>query len=201
MASSDKSTPEPAPSNPLNSPEIDELVQKSQNGDGEAFAKIYDVFVTPIYKYVYFRVNSDDAEDLAELIFLKTWENIRQYRPGMGNFSSWIFRIAHNVVVDHYRAHRESSELSDNLQDMRIEADTTKRIHGRLTKELLYGALQELKDQYRQILVLKFINDFSNQEIARITGRSEAALRILQFRALKKLKGILLERGVSSADL
>ncbi len=188
-------------SRPLQNAEIENLALLSQKGKSEAFAKLYDIFVNPIYRYVYYRVGSQDAEDLTELVFLKTWENIHQYRSGRRSFSSWIFRIAHNIVVDHYRSNHIEDELTDDMEDSRREADTSLGAHRRLDKEILGEAMSKLKDSYRQILILKYMNDFSNEEIADITGRSQAALRILQFRALKHLKRIFEEKGITDLEV
>ncbi|MEK9132669.1 MAG: sigma-70 family RNA polymerase sigma factor [Patescibacteria group bacterium] len=186
---------------PLQGSEIEELVIKSQCGNSEAFGKLYDIFIDSIYRYIYYRVNQGEAEDLTELVFLKTWENINQYKFDQKNFSSWIFRIAHNVVIDFYRAHRQDEELVETLHDERIEADTTNRAHRSLDNRILSESIGKLKDAYRQVLILKYINDFSNEEIAQITGRSQAALRILQFRALKHLRRILEDRGISQDEV
>lgn len=179
---------------------IEQLVASAQRGDSDAFAKLYDSFIHPIYRYVYFRVGKDDAEDLTELIFLKTWEHIRRYRQGDHHFSAWIFRIAHNVVVDHYRNHRAEDELAETLPDRRKENDTRTRTHRRFEVEALSTALAKLKGDYRQILVLKYINDLSNEEIAQVMDRSRSALRILQFRALKNLRQILENMGISEFE-
>ena len=186
---------------PLNNEEIEAFVVTSQQGDSDAFAKIYDLFVDRIYRYVYYRVGATDAEDLTELIFLKTLENIRQYRPGTNTFSSWLFRIAHNVVIDHYRAHDQSDELSENVKDERPAAQIQQRADNAITHEVLTEAMKQLKDDYRQIIILKYLNEFSNDEICEIMGRSHAALRILQFRALKTLRRILEDMGITEFDV
>lgn len=181
--------------------EIEIMVRASQRGDSNAFAKIYDCFVNPIYRYIYYRVGANDAEDMTELVFLKTWEHIEQYKPGQGSFNSWVFRIAHNVIIDHYRSERENGELSEEIEDMRKEANTAHSAHNHFDKEILNRAMRELKDHYRQILVLKYMNEFSNDEIGHIMGRSQAGLRILQFRALRALKRVLERMGFSALDL
>ncbi len=181
----------------LSDPEIESLVAASQRGRSEAFGKLYDLFVDPIYRYLYYRAGAAEAEDLTELVFLKTWENIRSYRPRNRRFSAWLFRIAHNVVVDFYRSNHFKAELSEDIPDLRIEADSINRTHRHFDQKILGRAMKELKDHYRQILVLKYMNDLSNEEIAQIMGRSQAALRILQFRALKSLKCVLESMGVN----
>lgn len=186
----------------LKTEEIETFVLQSQNGNADAFGQLYDIFVDPIYRYVFYRVKSEEAEDLTEVIFLKTWENIRQYRQGRYGFSSWIFRIAHNVVIDYYRSNNHIEEdLSEAIPDERRLADATDRTHRSLNQNLLSTAMRELKDNYRQILTLKYINNFSNEEIGYILNRSQTSLRIAQFRALKALRRILERMGISSFDV
>lgn len=181
--------------------EIENLVLQAQNGSSDAFAKLYDVFVAPIYRYIYYRAKNNAAEDLTELVFLKTWENIRQYRRGMHRFSSWIFRIAHNVVIDYYRSNHIEEELPENVAEYRPELFAQTRAQRSLNSGILYNAMQQLKDHYRQILTLKYINDLSNDEIAEVLGKNSASLRILQFRALKSLRRIFERMGISDFDM
>lgn len=181
--------------------EIEQLVISSQKGESDAFAKLYDIFVNPIYRYMYYRIGKHDAEDLTELVFLKTWENIQKYYRGKHSFSSWLFRIAHNVVIDYYRSKRTEEELSEDTEDSRAQESTMNNAKRHFNEELLGEGMAQLKDHYRQILILKYVNDFSNEEIASIMGRSQAALRILQFRALKSLKNILERKGISASDV
>lgn len=178
--------------------EIEALVSSVQNADHNAFSKLYDIFIDPIYRYVYYRVNHVDAEDLVETIFLRVWENIRQYQPKNKSFSAWIFRIAHNLIVDYYRGNKDSfvSELSPMLPDQDRQHNPIKVTQNVLDKEVLKIALNKLKKQYQEIIIYKFINELSNQEIAQILGKSEGGLRILQFRALKALKRELSNMGI-----
>lgn len=186
---------------PPSSEQIEQLVAASQNGAADAFGNLYDIFIDRIYRYVYFRIGPRDAEDVTELVFLKTWENISQYRPGK-SFAAWLFRIAHNLVIDFYRASGDRPEmLQDNVKDERTTADAQIRTHRNLNKDLLSRALGKLKDHYRQIIILKYVNELSNEEIGYITGRSQTAIRILQFRALKLLRCELESMGLSETDL
>lgn len=181
----------------LNTPEIEELVFKAQDGDQQSFAELYDIFVDPIYRYVYYRVNSADAEDLVETVFLKVWENLRQYRQQKNkSFSAWIFRITHNLVVDYYRKDKSSEELSINIPDQNRQHNPIKVTQDSMNKEVLGKAIKKLKPAYQEVIIYKFINELSNSEIAEILKKTEGSLRILQHRALKALKVELKDMGV-----
>ncbi|MBU1446113.1 RNA polymerase sigma factor [Patescibacteria group bacterium] len=177
--------------------QIEELVKLSQKGDVKAFAQIYDVFVKSIYRYVFYKVKKEDVEDIVEVLFLKAWENIRKYKKRKNTtFKSWIFRIAHNLIVDHYRLSREHASLDPWIADTKREANPIDMTQCKLNTEFLKEALAKLKPNYQQLIIYKFINDFSNEEIAQLLDKSEGSIRILQFRALKSLKQILKDMGV-----
>lgn len=176
--------------------EIQTLVERTKSGDRDAYATLYERFVDQIYRYVYFRVNQDDAEDIVETVFVKAWENISKYANNGSTFSSWLFRIAHNLVVDHYRHSKTIEELTEEHQEHRAEyhpkITTERKIEGDLLKE----GLKHLKDDYQQFLVLKYINELSNRDISQMLKKSEGSLRILQYRALKALKVVLEDMGM-----
>src|SRR6266481_3206633 len=95
-------------------PVIDELelVRRSQTGDRAAFARLYDAYVERIYRYVYFRVADDQlAEDITSTVFLKGWEKLDSYQVGSSPFIAWLYRVAHNTVIDHYRTKKVSIPL------------------------------------------------------------------------------------------
>src|SRR5512136_3095853 len=93
-------------------------VGKAQGGDTEAFAQIYDALVKPIYRYIYYRVEEAIAEDLTEDTFLKMWQNLGKYKKRSTPFPSCPFRIAHNLVVDHYRKKPATDEIDESLPDL-----------------------------------------------------------------------------------
>ncbi|MDA1060305.1 MAG: sigma-70 family RNA polymerase sigma factor [bacterium] len=178
--------------------EIEKLVKIAQTGDQDSFAQIYEIFVDPIYRYVFFRVKAVDAEDLVETVFLKVWQNIRQYKPKKRSFSAWIFRIAHNLVVDYYRSSKDKhvDELSVQIPDTKREHNPIRVTQGVLDNEKLKIAIGKIKKQYQEVIIYKFVNELSNREISEIMRKSEGSLRILQFRALKALRRELEEMGV-----
>jgi RNA polymerase sigma-70 factor (ECF subfamily) len=178
---------------PKKEPKIDlaSLVEKAQKGDTEAFGAIYDELVKPVYRYVYYRVDKHIAEDLTEETFLKVWQNLSKYKAGKHPFSAWVFRIAHNLVIDHYRKNEESAEISEEYMDEKAEALPSHNINVRLNEVKLRKAIKELPENYQQIILLKYINEEDNATIAEVIGKSEGAVRTLQFRALEKLRIIL----------
>lgn len=178
--------------------EVQKLVVACQNGDSIAFGKLYDLYIDMVYRYVYYRVSKEEVEDVTENIFVRVWENIDKYVPGEHPFSSWLFRIAHNLVVDHYRFHRTHVSLRENLPEHVAQSDDDPAdwTAQRLNQSQVRGAIKELKEPYQQVLVLKFLSGFDNAEIAEVMDRSEGNIRILQYRALKALRKILEKKGV-----
>lgn len=177
---------------------IENLVRLVKKGDQDAFSELYDLFIDPIYRYVYYRVNSGDVEDLVASIFVKLWENIHKYRAKKKFFSAWLFKIAHNMVVDYYRSAKDRNfdELSIDVASLEREHNPIKRVEKDFDQRALRVALKHLKRSHREVIIHKFINDFSNKEISEILGKSEGSLRILQHRALKALKLELEKTGV-----
>lgn len=170
----------------------DALVLRAQQGDTEAFALLYDQLVKPIYRYIYYRVEPAIAEDLTEETFLKAWENVRQYKKGKSPFSSWIFRIAHNLICDYYRKHPMSvAEIDENLVDPEPRHSPVFQINVKFNEIRLRKAILKLPENYQQVIVLKYINDLPNNEIAAALGKPEGTIRTIQFRALKQLRSLL----------
>ena len=135
--------------------EIDRLVLLSQEGSAEAFARIYDALAVPIYRYIYYRVHLGDTEDLTEMVFLKAWERLSQYRKTQYSFSAWLFKIARNLVIDYYRMNTFSAELDQSFPDTRREANPVSHVEEALTQQTLKIALAKLKESYQQAKYLQ----------------------------------------------
>jgi RNA polymerase sigma-70 factor, ECF subfamily len=176
----------------LDNVKVMELVFRSQKGDHEAFGKIYDQFVTPIHRYVAFRLPPAVVEDIVSDIFVKAWEKLDSYKGRKGTpFSSWLFRIAHNVVIDTYRTQKETTELDDLHIDEDRWNDPKLSITQDVQAAILRSAMEKLPRRYREVLLLAFMSDLSHLEIARSMQIREGSVRILKHRALKKLAEIL----------
>jgi RNA polymerase sigma-70 factor, ECF subfamily len=175
-------------------PDLSALVTRAQKGDTEAFGGIYDVLVKPVYRYIYYRVDSQIAEDLTEETFLKVWQNLKQYKKGTHPFSSWVFKIAHNLVCDYYRKEQPISEIDENMPDTESNLSPERKITIKFTQIQLRKAIKKLPENSQQVIILKYINELDNQSIAKTVGKSEGAIRTIQFRALQQLRSMLEEK-------
>lgn len=166
-----------------------QLVRRAQIGDPEAFARLYDGYVDRIYRYVYFRITHDQtAEDITAQVFLKAWENLNRYKHGETPFLGWLYTIARNSVIDHYRTRKETVPLEDTniFQEDASEA-ITEQIDRASEVRTLRAALQALTEEQQQVLTLKFITGLNTAQVARQMGKRQGAIRALQMRALQAL--------------
>lgn len=184
--------PSVMPPLPLNEIELQILVAQAQAGDTEAFARIYDHFFVPVYRYVSFRLPADLAEDTVSDIFVRVWEKLHKYKVRRSiPFGAWVFRIARHIVIDVYRSHRGMEELPDVIVDPdelnRAETHTQRQDLLRVVR----AAMDQLPRRYREVLLLTFVSELPYNEVARVLHMTEGGVRILKMRALKKLEGLL----------
>jgi RNA polymerase sigma-70 factor (ECF subfamily) len=174
----------------------DALIRRAQALDPGALAELYDRHFDGIYRYLYTRVRHQaDAEDLTEQVFLKMVDSIQAYRPRGVAFSSWLYRIAHNLLVDRYRrAGREAMELSTELRDHRPQADPAAMAQNSEDRRRLLQAIQRLTPEQQQLITMRFIDNLEVEEIARLTHRRPGAIHSMQHRALASLYRFLLEQ-------
>jgi len=179
-----------SPSKSLN-PAIDELklISLSQQGDAEAFARLYSSYVGRITRYVYFRVTDHElAEDITSRIFLKMLEKLDTYQVGQSPVIAWLYRMAHNAVIDHYRTKKPIVSLEEVHQaEIRQEDGIEEELDLQIKSQQLRAALQVLTQVQQRVLILKFIDGLSTREIARQLGKRPGAVRGLQMRALQRL--------------
>lgn len=171
------------------------LIKQSKKGNREAFGNLYLKYLPGIYRYFYFRVgqNREVAEDLAEEVFFKAWEAWSSYQEKGLRFSAWLYRIAHNLLVDSYRSGKVTVKLDETFS---VEDTNLERIVVEEERTVLFRAMQSLSDDQKQVILLKFVEGFENSEISQITGKREDAIRALQHRALEKLREILEKNGI-----
>ncbi len=166
------------------------LVKKAQKGNSEAFGLLYDHYLPKIYRFVFIKVsNKEQAEGLTHQPFLKAWENVGGYRPQGFAFGSWLYRIARNAVIDHYRRGVSQVSLEDVPPEiMGSDNSLSAEIETKMRWEELLGAIKDLKEIEQDVLIMRFVEDMPHREIARAVEKSESAVKVIQHRALKKLK-------------
>lgn len=178
-------------------PLLDEarLVDQAKAGDPEAFAKLYDAYVERVSRYVYFRVTDGcDMEDLVSQVFLKAWENLDRYKRGSSPFIAWLYTIARNLVIDHYRTKKNILPLEEAIalpSDLDLP-DQEAQLHFDL--EAMRDALQMLSKDQQQALILKYIAGLPNDSIAKVMNKQEGTVRGLQMRGLQTLAKYMKEK-------
>jgi RNA polymerase sigma-70 factor (ECF subfamily) len=165
------------------------LVYRAIQRDQEAFGELYDRHVVRVYRHLYYMVgNQAEAEDLAAQTFLRAWEAIDRYQVRGAPFVSWLLRIAHNLGVSHLRSKKESSQLHDGIVDDKMRIDPESSYMQTADEELVREAILRLREEQRQVIMLRFIEDLDYREVAEIIGKSVAAIRVIQHRALNALR-------------
>jgi len=173
------------------------LLYKIKKNDKEAFVKAYDLYVDQLYRFIYFKVGSrEEAEDLCSAVFLKTWNYILENTlKDHKTLKALLYKIARNSIIDHYRKNKDRENISlngDNGVEVIDEKQSAARAMELKTDLLvLETKLPELKDEYREVIILRFVNELSIKEVAEILGKSKGNTRVLIFRALKALKELL----------
>lgn len=170
------------------------LVDRAGTLDQATLGQIYDDYYERIYNYIYHRLGEASlAEDMAGEVFLRMLESVQTDRAWRTSLTGWLYRIAHNLVIDHYRrrGRHDESELDERIAaDDRIGTPRVS-VEQMLTQQQLSLALVYLTDEQQEVVVLKFVEDMSNGEIAEIMGKSEGAVKALQHRALTTLRRVL----------
>jgi RNA polymerase sigma-70 factor (ECF subfamily) len=170
-----------------------QLVKGAIEGDQQAFAAIYELYVDEIYRFIYLRVEDQPtAEDITSTVFLKAWENLSSYEIRKAPFRAWVYRIARNAVIDHYRTRKSNASLDaiHNVSD-RDAVSVAERVATKLDGEELAALLPKLTEDQHNVLVLKFVQGYSTKEVARALGKRQGAVRALQMRALQALAKLL----------
>ncbi|MFQ5855258.1 MAG: sigma-70 family RNA polymerase sigma factor [Anaerolineae bacterium] len=172
----------------------DSLLERARNFDQEALAEIYDRYADKIYQYIFHRVGSRPvAEDLTSDVFVRALEAIERNTFAHTSLRAWLYRVAHNIVVDHYHAQPSQQPM---LLDERlgvVSPDPRPRIEAGLAQAGLRTALSRLTDKQHQVIVLRFGEGMTASEVAEVLGTTEGAVRALQHRAVAELRRLLEE--------
>jgi RNA polymerase sigma-70 factor, ECF subfamily len=166
------------------------LVELAQRGDREALEALYLLHFDRIYSYLHMSVgNRHDAEDLTTQTFLKMLEAIGRFRWRSAPFSAWLFRIAHNLAMDHFRASRRLQPEEDVPEPEGAEESSAEEAAlESIGRHSMLELIENLSLEQQQVLMLKFVFNFSNAEAGTVLGKSEGAVKSLQHRALASLQ-------------
>jgi len=169
------------------------LLNQLKAQDPQAFAEFYDQYVSRIYRFIFFKVSSvSDAQDLTSEVFLKTWQYLKESpQEEIKNLSAWVYRLARNTVIDWYRQqNKQPLSLETQAEEAVLETPGEKfNVDWEITQ--VQQALFRLKDEYREALVLRFLDELEISEVAKALEKSPGAIRVLLHRALKALQVIL----------
>jgi RNA polymerase sigma-70 factor (ECF subfamily) len=170
--------------------EVRQLVDRAQQGDRDALEELYLLHFDRIYSYLHMSVgNRHDAEDLTTRTFLRMLESIGRFRWRSAPFSAWLFRIAHNLAMDHFRAGRrwQPEEEVPEPPGSEVASAEEQAMHA-IGRESMLELIEQLSTEQQQVLTLKFVFNFPNAEVGTILGKSEGAIKSLQHRALVSLQ-------------
>ncbi|MCR4280074.1 MAG: sigma-70 family RNA polymerase sigma factor [Candidatus Komeilibacteria bacterium] len=165
-----------------------DIIRSCQSGELEQFAQLYDRYAAKIYKYIYYRVREKStAEDLTSLTFTKALENIGKYKSTQGTFSAWIYRIAKNTLIDHYRTDKNDDGL-ETVAEKGVEVDYEGAVDARRRLAEVEEYMQTMKPEQQEIIRLRLWDELSYQEIAEVVGKSEASCKMAFSRAIAVLR-------------
>jgi RNA polymerase sigma-70 factor, ECF subfamily len=172
------------------------LIEQTQRGDTNAFGHLYETYADRVYRYLIFRTqDANAAEDLSAETFIKAFQNIRRYRAGQAPFSAWLFRIAHNVMVDHWRASARRKTVAWEEMETVPSSTASHEISQVFTRAELAWGVAQLTDLQQQVIALRFSGGCSIAETAHALDRSEEAIKDVQHKALAALRKHLDARG------
>jgi RNA polymerase sigma-70 factor (ECF subfamily) len=168
-----------------------QLIIQAKDGEAEAFGELYERHVNAVYRFLYARLDkSMDAEDFTEEVFLRAWNSLSGYHERGVPFLAFLLIIARNVLIDHYRRNGRSPKqvTIEDIQLKDTNPDPGELTAMNLKHQEIRQALGQLRDDYQEVLVLRFLNDLSPNETAQVMKRSTGAVRVLQHRAIAALR-------------
>jgi RNA polymerase sigma-70 factor (ECF subfamily) len=169
-----------------------ELLQQAREYDGQALAKIYDRYAEPIYRYLYrYLGNAAQAEDLTSEVFLKLLNVLNTPRAPRDHLQGWLYRVAHNLAMDWFRQRAKDENLVSDEVLLEEDNSPLAELEERQTRGRLRAAIRELTADQQRVLLLRFGQGYKIAETSQLMGKSEGAVKILQHRAIRRLRKLL----------
>jgi RNA polymerase sigma-70 factor (ECF subfamily) len=181
----------PIPINPPINGRIKELLIKAKRGDQGAFSELYNLYFDKIYRFIYYRVNHKElAEDLAEDVFVKVYQKIGSVNEDKV-FEGWLYQVARNTVIDYYRSKKQTIAIEEVENILQYESTIVDILNLEAQQKIFLKLLKELSSEQQTVIKLKFLEDLDNPTIAGMLNKSEGAIRVIQHRAVSKLKELI----------
>ncbi len=171
--------------------EDEKLLKRAKKGESAAFGQIYDKYAPSIYRFIFLKLGGKkgETEDLTHEVFLSVWKNIESFDIRGVPFSSYLYKVARNAVIDYWRTKKQTFDIENVSEDFFSEdPDLEGKIDLSSNVELVKKCIAFLDPSYQDVLLLKFVEDLSNKEIGEMLKKTEGAVRVIQHRALKQLK-------------
>jgi RNA polymerase sigma-70 factor (ECF subfamily) len=168
-----------------------DLVEKAKQRDPEATSELYDLYVDKVYRYLYYKVGHPvEAEDLTETVFLRVLEALPRFSWKNVPFSAWVFSIARNLVIDHYRRRARRTEVAfEEVGPLFADGgDPHEAAERSLLQQRLEEAISTLTTEQKEVVLLKFFVGLSNAEISALLRKSDGAIKSIQHRGLRSLR-------------
>ncbi|MBI2623757.1 MAG: sigma-70 family RNA polymerase sigma factor [Candidatus Liptonbacteria bacterium] len=169
------------------------IIENAVKGEASAFGQLYDHYQPKIYRFVLFKVSQrEEAEDLTHEVFMSAWQRIRTYRDFGFPFSSWLYQIARNRIIDHYRTKKASTPIDAVDPEYFVApASAPRAVEEKIEVERVRRALGKLKPEHQDVVIMRFIEELSIKETAAALGKTEGAIKLLQHRAMKALQELV----------
>ncbi|MGC5334866.1 sigma-70 family RNA polymerase sigma factor [Micromonospora sp. DT62] len=183
--------------------EVSALVARAQAGDVEAFGLVYDRYVDQVFRSIYRRVSDRQvAEDLTSETFLRALRNLASFRRPGGDFGAWVATIARNLVTNYQSSHQRRERPVAELRDAApVEQAPTPEAAAMasLTRDAVMAGIEQLNPDQRRCITLRYLREMSIEETAQVLGKTPAAVKSMQHKALRALRGLLSTTAVMPA--
>jgi RNA polymerase sigma-70 factor (ECF subfamily) len=171
----------------------DDIIKSAIEGEASAFGLLYSHYHPKIFRFVYLKVGRrEEAEDLTHHVFLKAWQNIENFKLRGFPFSSWLYRMARNQVIDSYRTKKPEASIDEIDPDsLKSNEAIETSLDQKLNFQTVRQAILKLKPEHQDVIIMRFVEDLSVKEVSQALKRSEGAVKLLQHRAIEKLRATL----------